>query len=77
MDIYYKKMGEKLKIIRVQKGLSQQDVADRLGLTRSAIGFYEAGKRTVDIKTLFKMCDIYNIDINEILKDIKKYVYKG
>lgn len=71
------KLGEKLKTIRTQKGLSQQDVADRLGLTRSAIGFYETGKRTVDIETLFKICDIYNVDVNEVLKDIRKYAYKG
>ena len=74
--IFDKKLGEKIKTIRIEKKLSQQDVADRLSLSRSAIGLYELGKRTIDIETLFKLCDIYNVDVNDVLKDIRKYVYK-
>lgn len=71
-----KKLGDILKTIRSKNNLSQQDVADRLRLSRSAISCYEVGKRTIDVETLFKLCDIYNVDVNEILKDVRKYVYK-
>lgn len=71
-----KKLGEKLTAIRVEKNLSQQYVADRMSLSRSAISYYELGRRTIDVETLFKLCDIYNVDVNEILSDVRKYVYK-
>ena len=71
-----KKLGNILKTIRSKNNLSQQDVADRLRLSRSAISCYEVGKRTIDVETLFKLCDIYNVDVNEILKDVRQYVYK-
>lgn len=76
IKIFDKKLGSILGTIRTENNLSQQDVADRLGLSRSAICCYELGKRTIDVQTLFKLCDIYNVDVNEILKDIRKYVYK-
>ena len=71
-----KKLGNILETIRNKNNLSQQDVADRIGLSHSAISCYEFGKRTIDVETLFKLCDIYNADVNEILKDVRKYVYK-
>lgn len=71
-----KKLGEVLKTIRVDRNLSQQDVADRLSTSRASISFYELGKRSIDIETLFKLCDIYGVDVNEVLKDIRKYAYK-
>lgn len=42
-----KKLGEKLTAIRVERDLSQQYVADRMNLSRSAISYYELGRRTI------------------------------
>ena len=42
-----KKLGNILETIRTKNNLSQQDVADRLGLSRSAISCYELGKRNI------------------------------
>lgn len=77
MNLFDKEMGVLLKTYREQKKMSQQDVADRLGLSRSAICNYETGIRSIDIATLYKVCDVYNIDINEdVFQKVKKYVYK-
>ena len=62
-----KKLGEKLTAIRVEKNLSQQYVADRMNLSRSAISYYELGRRTIDVETLFKLCDIYNVNVNDVV----------
>lgn len=71
-----KKLGEKLTAIRVEKNLSQQYVADRMNLSRSAISYYELGRRTIDVETLFKLCDIYNVNVNDVVDSVRKYVYK-
>lgn len=75
-EIFDKKLGENLMSIRVAHGMSQQYVADRMGLSRAAISFYELGKRTIDVETLFKLCDIYNVDVNDVVNSVRKYVYK-
>lgn len=74
--VFDKQLGLLLQSYRSNANMSQQDVADRLGITRSAIGHYERGERTVDIQLLYKLCDIYNVDINDVVIKIRKYAYK-
>ena len=74
---FYLALGKKLKDIRIENHKTQTDVAERLGVTRTAICYYESGQRIIDIDTSIKMCDIYNIDLNDVLSDdIKKLVYR-
>ena len=44
-------VGKKIKIARVSKDMSQSELGKRIGVTGSAIGFYENGKREFDRKT--------------------------
>ena len=60
-----------LKIYRKQNRLSQQEVADRAGITRSAYANYEQGLREPDLATVRKLCAALNISADELL-DIKK-----
>ena len=53
--------------LRHQERLTQEDLAKRLGVSRSAIGMYERGKREPDLKTLEKIADIFGVDMNFIL----------
>ena len=75
-NTYSKKIGEKLQEKRLQKGLSQQDVADRLNVTDVTISRYEKGQRDISKPMFFKLCDIYQIDPYVLLDDVRKYVYK-
>lgn len=59
----------KLKNARIQAGLTQAQVADKLGITYQAISNYERGVNRIEVETLLKLCEIYNIDINELLPD--------
>lgn len=73
---FYIELGKELKNIRTNRHISQQYVADRMGLSRSAISCYEVGKRQMNIDDLFKICEIYNYDINELVNKVRKYLYK-
>ena len=42
---------EVLASLRKKSGLSQQELAKRLGMTRSAISMYETGQREPDLET--------------------------
>ena len=56
-----------LKILRKRKGVSQQEVAEFLGVARSAYGFYESGKRGLSAEMLSKLSDYYGVSIDAIL----------
>ena len=52
---------------RKRDGLSQQALADSIGLTRSAIGMYETGKREPDFETLEVFADFFNVNMDVLL----------
>lgn len=56
-----------LKILRKRKGVSQNDVAEYLGVSRSAYGFYETGVRDVSTDILQKLSDYFDASIDVIL----------
>ena len=57
-----------LKALRISKKVSQQAVADYLGITRQAYGNYETGKRQADYETLLKLGEFFGVTINALLQ---------
>ena len=53
--------------IREQSGLTQQQLADKLGISRSAVGMYEKGERDPNFETLELIADTFNVDMNYLL----------
>ena len=51
----------KLKKLRQSRGLTQADVAVRLGISASTVGMYEQGRREPDLETMQKICKLYNV----------------
>lgn len=49
----------RLKDLRVDKRLKQQEVADKLGIARTTYASYEQGKREPDHETLIKISDFF------------------
>ena len=59
--------GETLKSLRKQKGLTQEEFAKQTGISRSAIGMYESGKREPSFEMLELFADFFNVDMNTLL----------
>lgn len=57
----------RLKEIRKSKGFLQQDMADKIGITKSAYGYYEQGKTTPDIITARKIAEILEVSVDDLL----------
>lgn len=57
-----KLIGAWLAAQRQERGLSQQDVADVLGVSRSAVHYWETGKRTIYAVNLLDYCRAINAD---------------
>jgi transcriptional regulator with XRE-family HTH domain len=58
----------KLKELRTEAGLTQEQVAEKLGVTRSAIARWESGKGIPDISNLILISDYFNISLDEMIK---------
>lgn len=57
-----------LKELRTAKGVSQQTVADYLGITRQAYSNYETGKRTIDNENLLKVAEYFETSTDYVLR---------
>jgi len=55
----YRKIIERLKKVRLEAGLSQQDVADKLGKPQSYVSKIESGERRLDVVEIKKFASIY------------------
>ena len=55
------------KRLRTSSGLTQAEIAEKLGISRSTIGMYETGAREPDFETLEKIADFFNVDTDFLL----------
>lgn len=60
-------MGEKLKSLRIEKKLTQKQVADRIGLAISAVSSYESGSRYPSYDVLIKLAYIFHVSTDYLL----------
>jgi transcriptional regulator with XRE-family HTH domain len=63
------KLSEKLRELRKVSKLSQEQLAQKLNVTNQAVSRWELGKNYPDILNLVKLCDIYNISLDELIRD--------
>ncbi len=64
----YRNVIEKLKKVRLDAGLKQEDVASKLKKPQSYISKIERGERRVDITELKELAKIYKKDISYFVK---------
>jgi len=66
---YVDLVGEKLRRLRLDRGLSLQDVCDRSGgsFVVSTLSAYERGKRSLSLERLLELAEIYGISLSTIL----------
>lgn len=61
-------LGNKLKQLRKKNGMTQEQLAKQLGITRQAISKWESDIAQPDIDNLAKICDIFNISADILLE---------
>ena len=53
--------------LRLSSNLTQNEMAEKIGISRSTIGMYETGAREPDFETLEKIADYFNVDTDFLL----------
>ena len=71
MDALIKKIGNRIKEIREREGLSQEDLAKKMEISRVAVSQIENGKRRICTEELISLSSIFNVS-TDILLDLNK-----
>ena len=71
--------GSKLRILREEKGITQQELADIFYVAAATVSRWESGKRFPDLMTAKKLADYYGVSLDDILdeKEFPEYVRKA
>ena len=64
-----KSVSNNLKLLRENSGYTQKQIADFLGVNRSAYANYEAGERNVPLTVLESVAKLFGIDLSVLLAD--------
>lgn len=56
-------LGRKLKALRLERGLTQENVAFEVDISRDHLSNIELGKHPVNIKTLYKLAQFFEVDM--------------
>lgn len=62
-------LGEKLLSYRKKKGLSQEEVADILHVTRQTVSKWETDQSTPDFDKIVPICDLYEVSTEELFRE--------
>ncbi|QAT41532.1 DUF5680 domain-containing protein [Clostridium sp. JN-9] len=60
---------EKLQLIRKSKGLTQEELADMLYVSRQAVAKWESGQAYPDIENLIRLSEVFLVTIDHLVKD--------
>lgn len=66
------KIGEFLKELRKEKGLTQEQIADKLNVSDRSVSRWETGNNMPDISLLVDIAELYNVSIPEIIDGERK-----
>ena len=62
-------LGEKLVSLRKKQGLSQEDVAQRINVTRQTLSKWESDLTIPNLEQVKQLCRIYNVNLSEFDDD--------
>lgn len=64
-------IADRIKYLRKQKGYSQEELADKVGVSRQAVSKWESEQSTPDLEKIIAMSDIFEVTTDYILKGIE------
>ncbi|NMA67348.1 MAG: helix-turn-helix transcriptional regulator, partial [Clostridiaceae bacterium] len=62
---------EKLQLLRKNRGLTQEEMAERLDVSRQAVAKWESGQVYPDISNLIQISNLLNVSIDFLVRDQK------
>ena len=60
-------INERMKEARIERGITQKEIAEKLNMTQQQYGLYETGKRDIPALKIKELAEIYNISADYLL----------
>ncbi|MGG1518480.1 helix-turn-helix transcriptional regulator [Paenibacillus oryzisoli] len=71
-DILYAVIGQRIRINRERFNMTQEEMGEKVGLTRSSIANIELGRQKIQLDTLYQVAITLNLEILELLPSINE-----
>lgn len=68
MDI--REVGKRIRAARVEKGLTQEELAERAGISPTHVSVLERGGNSIKLETFISMCCALDMSADDILQDL-------
>lgn len=68
-DTFLKQFGERVRLLRQRRKLSQEELADRAGIDRTYIGGVERGERNIGLLNIKKLADALSINPKDLFDE--------
>lgn len=70
MKNYNSKIGAYLAKERKAKKFSQQQIAERMDVTKTAVSYWETGKRVINAEQMINYCEVLGVDPQDLVKEV-------
>lgn len=70
MKNYNQKIGSYLAKQRRAKKITQKQLAEKMGVTKTAVSYWETGKRTIYAEQMLEYCDTIGIDASDLVASV-------
>lgn len=67
-------LGYNMKKIRIQNHLSQEEIADIIGVSQACVNKYEKGKITISVPVLYTFCKNFDVSLNHLCGKTKEEI---
>lgn len=74
---FSQRFGERLRVLRVARGMSQEDLAAAAGLHRTHISLIERNKRSARLETVERLAMALGVQPSELIPDLSNSPGKG
>jgi len=66
----HKKFGLRIKELRYKLNMSQEDLAFKVGVDRSYMGFLERGQKNATLKNITKIADALHVSLSDLFQSV-------
>ena len=67
-EVFFMTLGEKISFLRQEKGISQEKLAELVGVSRQAVTKWENGNANPDTENLIRLAEIFGVSLDELCK---------
>jgi transcriptional regulator with XRE-family HTH domain len=70
LSVVHEKFGKRIKELRSEHKMTQEDLAFKVGVDRSYMGFLERGEKNPTLKNIAKIAEVLKVTLSELFRSV-------